>query len=481
MYTKLLSTIFLMGCGGVDKGKSGGDSGDAFTGFTFYQDVLPVIGENCQGCHNTDAPLGQAFPLETYSHVAAFAEVLLAKMQPEGDPVNAPFYMPPIYARESAECAPALPWKGAYKASQEEVDLFAAWIEEGKIEGDPASPASFTRPTVPVLEGATDQLSFKGSYEVPEPTDGGYDSFRCFALETEDGAVEFSDDIWLDGFEFTPGNDKVVHHVLIYTVSGLDTHLAGGLPSDTENNSWDCAGGVSRSDGTFDVGNVNLIYGWVPGSLPLSLQDGMAMQVSEGTGLVAQIHYNTLSASSSTADRTDWAKLAVRATSTPSREAYIRFFGVAGEGDSDQVDDPPFLVPEGSKGHVESYTESVPAGLDNRELRIWGFVPHMHLAGTAIKMNRTRTDGTEDCLFDVPRWDFNWQQFYVYDGDFKSLPRLAGNDQLKVTCTLDNTDDNPFLKEFLGGAVEGGVTLGEATEEEMCLVAVGLACEGLCP
>ena len=44
-----------------------------------------------------------------------------------------------------------------------------------------------------------------------------------------------------------------------------------------------------------------------------------------------------------------------------------------------------------------------------------------------------------------------------------------------------NTDDNPFLKEFLGGAVEGGVTLGEATEEEMCLVAVGLACEGLCP
>ena len=52
---------------------------------------------------------------------------------------------------------------------------------------------------------------------------------------------------------------------------------------------------------------------------------------------------------------------------------------------------------------------------------------------------------------------------------------------LKVTCTMDNTDDNPFLQEYLGGAVAGGVKLGDGTAEEMCLVAVGLACEGLCP
>lgn len=479
MNAKILWAMFLMGCADEDKGKT--DSGDVASGPTFYQNILPVIGENCQGCHNTDAPMGQAFPLETYSHVAAFAEVLLAKMQPDGDPAGAPFFMPPIYARETAECSPLLPWKGAYKASQDEVDLFAAWIDGGKREGDPDSPAGFTRPTVPTLEGATEQLGFKGSYEVPAPSDGVYDSFRCFALETEDGAIEFSDDVWLDGFEFTPGNDKVVHHVLIYTVGGLDTHIGSGLPSDTENNSWDCAGGVSRADGTYNVANINLIYGWVPGSQPLVLQDGMAMKLSEGTGVVAQIHYNTLSSSSSAADRTDSGTLALRAASTPSREAYIRFVGVASEGASDKVDDPPFMVPEGEKGHVESYTETVPLGVDNRDLRVWGFVPHMHLTGTAIEMSRTRADGTEDCLFDVPRWDYNWQQFYVYDGDFSSLPRLAGDDQLKVTCTFDNTDDNPFLQEYLGGAVAGGVTLGETTEDEMCLVAVGFACDGLCP
>lgn len=478
MHTKFVWALFLMGCG--DKVPKD-DSGDAAVGPTFYQDVLPLVGENCQGCHNSDTPLGQAFPLESYAHVAPFAETMLAKMQLDGDPDDAPFFMPPFYARETADCSPLLPWKGEYKASQDEIDLFEAWIESGKLEGDSESPASFERPSVPSLDGATDKLGFKSSYEVPVPEDGSYDTFRCFALQTDEGRVEFSENTWFDGFEFTPGNDKVVHHVLIHTVNGLDTHLAAGLSMDSENNSWDCAGGVSRADGSYNVGDYSLIYGWVPGSLPLMLQDGMAMQVPGGTGLVAQIHYNTLGTSADTADRTDLSKLAVRATGTPSREAYMHFFGVASAGGSDLVDDPPFLVPEGVKDHVESYTETVPINIDARELRIWGFVPHMHLAGTAIKMSRTSSDGEEDCLFDVPRWDYNWQQLYVYDGDFKSLPRLAGEDSLQVSCTMDNTDGNPFLQEYLGGAVKGGIKLGETTEDEMCLVAIGLACEGLCP
>ena len=450
-------------------------------GPTFYQDVLPVVGENCQGCHNTDSPLGQAFPLESYAHVAPLAEFLLAKMQPEGDPDDAPFFMPPIYARNTDECSPSLPWQGAYAASDEEIELFESWIDAGKLEGNPEEPATFERPAVPSLEDPTATMTFKGSYEVPAPTDGTYDTFRCFALEDEQGEVDFSDDTWLNGFGFEPGNDKVVHHVLVYTVSGLNAHLAGGIAEDSSNNSWDCNGGISRADGSYTIGAFNLIYGWAPGSLPISLQDGMAMQVPANTGLVAQIHYNTLSSSASTADRTDQSKLQIRATGEPSREAYIHLFGVAGVGETDDVDEPPFLVPEGASGHVESYTEVLPSNLDGIDMRVWGFVPHMHLAGTQIKLERIRTDGSLDCFMHVPRWDYNWQQFYVYDGSFDELPRLLGNESMKVTCTLDNSDDNPFLKEYLGGAVAGGVKLGEGTEEEMCLVAIGLACEGLCP
>ena len=479
MYRSIVIVGLLAACASADKDPN--DSAEPLTGPTFYQDVLPMVGENCQGCHNSDQPMGQAFPLESYGHVAPLAETLLAKMQPEGDPDDAPFFMPPIYARDTPECAPPLPWQGAYAASQDEINLFEAWIDAGKLEGDSERPATFERPSVPGLDGITDTLSFKGSYEVPEPADGVYDTFRCFALQNTDGLVQFSEDTWLNGFEFSPGNDKVVHHVLVYTVPGLDAHLAGGLPQDGENNSWECGGGVSRADGSYDIGGFNLIYGWTPGAMPIALQDGMAMQVPAGTGLVAQIHYNTLSASSSSADRTDASMLAVRETSEPSREAYIRLFGVAGAGDTDAVDDPPFLVPAGASDHVESYSEVLPASLEDIDMRVWGFVPHMHLTGTQIKLERTLADGSRDCFMHVPRWDYNWQQFYVYDGDFKDLPRLRGEDTLKVTCTMDNTDDNPFLQQYLGGAVQGGVKLGEGTEEEMCLVAVGLACEGLCP
>ncbi len=467
----------LFSCSSDEKARS--DDSD-LSGPTFYQDVLPVVGENCQACHNSDQPMGQAFPLETYEHVSPLAETLLAKMQPEGDPDDAPYFMPPTYARDTPECSPWLTWKGAYQASPSQLSLFSAWIDSGKLEGDPDEPATFTRPTVPSLEDATAELSFKGSYEVTKPSGGVFDTFRCFALEDEDGIVEFAEDTWVDGFEFFAGNTKVVHHVLIYTVSGLETHMAGGLTEDDGNNSWECAGGVSRADGTYSVGAFNLLYGWVPGGLPLTLHDDMAMRIPASTGLVAQVHYNTLSASSSSADRTDLSSMKIRATDEPAREARMRLFGVAGQGDSDDVDDPPFNVPYGVKDHVESYTEQLPS-FDSLDLRVWGFTPHMHLAGTSIKLNRTRTDGSEDCFIHVPRWDYNWQQFYVYDGDFEDLPQLRGEEQLTVSCTMDNTDDNPFLQEYLGGGVKEGVKLGEATEEEMCLIAIGLACEGLCP
>ena len=76
----LLSTA----CGGDEKTtETAASSPEA--GPTFYADVLPIVGENCQQCHNSTSPMGSAFPLEEYAQVKAFAPGLLAKMQPEGD------------------------------------------------------------------------------------------------------------------------------------------------------------------------------------------------------------------------------------------------------------------------------------------------------------------------------------------------------------------------------------------------------------
>ena len=452
-------------------------------GPTFYQDVLPVVGENCQACHNEAAPMGTAFPLESYAHVAPIAEVLLAKMQPEGDPDDDPFFMPPFYARTNLECATWLDWKGTYQASQTDVALFEAWIAAGKQEGDPDTPADFVAREVETLEGEDlVEVAFRGSYAVPAGSPGpdGYDSTRCFAVEAStDGQIGLASDVWVDGFEFRPGNPQVVHHMLAYTVPDLEARL-DEVVQDPASNSWDCAGGVSPVEGSVRFSDSKLVYGWVPGSQPLNLEDGTAIRLAAGTGLVLQLHYNTISVGSDE-DRSDLSTMLMRLAAEPEREARIRLFGVSGASDSDAVEDPPFLVPLGATEHVESYAEVLPDAMDTNDVRIWGVAPHMHLAGTSLKFTRTRTTGEEDCLAHVPRWDFNWQQFYVYEGGFNDWPRLGSGESLRVSCTFDNSEENIFLERYLDGPVADGMELGESTSEEMCLIAVGLACDGMCP
>ena len=464
----LLSTA----CGGDEQTTEAAASSPE-AGPTFYADVLPIVGENCQQCHNSTSPMGSAFPLEEYAQVKAFAPGLLAKMQPEGDSTD-PFFMPPFSARSTEDCTPEHDFKGIYQPTQDDLDVFAAWIEAGTPEGDPADTPEYTVPPVVTLPGEVETLTFSGEYTVPDADTAGYDTFRCFAMQLDNGNFSVDGTVWLDGMAFEPGNSRVAHHMLLFTVPNIQSHMASGLIEDPENNSWTCAGGVSRADGSYPLGQAKLAWGWVPGGLPLELGNGMGMRLEAGTGLVVQMHYNTLAAGDA---MTDQSTLLVRPMDElPEREAFFTLFGVASQGASDEVDDPPFEVPLGAANHIESYTEM----MGDEGIRLWGFIPHMHLAGTALKYTQVSADGSERCLVNVPRYDYNWQQMYAYDADWADLPVIEGGDALKVECTYDNSDANVMLEKYVGGPIAGGIRLGDGTSDEMCLVGVGLACDGLC-
>jgi len=208
--------------------------------------------------------------------------------------------------------------------------------------------------------------------------------------------------------------------------------------------------------------------------MPLELIEGMAMRHEAHTGLVVQMHYNTIS---NPDDRTDQSTLGIRAsTEAPDKEAWIELFGLASQEDSAVVNDPPFEVPLGAEAHIESYTETY----DDGDYRLWGFVPHMHLTGTALRMY-VQNESEDTCLLNVPRYDYNWQQMYQYDATWEGLPELSEGGSLTVECTYHNSESNVMLKEWLGGPVTEGVRLGKDTHQEMCIVAVGFACDGLCP
>ena len=39
--------------------------------------------------------------------------------------------------------------------------------------------------------------------------------------------------------------------------------------------------------------------------------------------------------------------------------------------------------------------------------------PHMHVRGKSFKYELELPDGTREVLLDVPRYDFNWQLWYM--------------------------------------------------------------------
>ena len=89
---------------------------------------------------------------------------------------------------------------------------------------------------------------------------------------------------------------------------------------------------------------------------------------------------------------------------------------------------------------------------------------HMHQLGQALSVRLIRQDGTEECLLDIPRWDFDWQQRY----EFEKAISIAPGDQLEVKCVFDNSQANQPVID--GKQVTSRhVQWGEGSLDEMCI------------
>jgi hypothetical protein len=88
----------------------------------------------------------------------------------------------------------------------------------------------------------------------------------------------------------------------------------------------------------------------------------------------------------------------------------------------------------------------------------------MHLHGHEEVLSIDRADGGEDCMLDVPAWNFHWQGSYTFSEPMVVYP----GDKLRVTCTWDNTAAN---QPVVNGVQQPPKDLnwGEGTTDEMCL------------
>lgn len=444
---------FAIACGGGDDdttspGASAGGAAGAKTtaSVTFHEHVEAIFQKRCQSCHHDGglAPFSLVKYDTAFARQGTIAQAVAART------------MPPWGEAPSAECAPKHKFTGDPTLTQDEMDTVAKWVAEGAAEGDPAKapkPISFEDP---VLQNPTDALTFQKPYEV---TASKSDEFVCFVIDPKLAATT-----WVNGVQIVPGNPLVDHHALVFVdPTGESKKLADA------DGKYPCFGGPKAAAG-------GLFAAWAPGVPASDFGDDIALEVPAGALFVLQMHYHPQETSS----QPDQTKVVLRRTEkAPKYLATTRLIGNSSSasgfikllpGPNDPASGPDFFIPAGAKGHTETMEFTIPKSLGSARLLSAG--SHMHWVGKNMRIKVRRPDGTEECLLQTPRYDFNWQRGYAYDAPIGELPVIEAGDTLNIQCTYDNSMDNLGVKKALEEkhlSAPVDVTLGEETLDEMCL------------
>lgn len=452
-----LTVVFSITAAATVVGCGTDDDGDDPTGPTWYGDVAPLLAEHCMGCHREGgvAP----FSMEDYDVAAPVAPMMLEAVEAG--------IMPPWDAASSDACAPRHDWKDDTRLSAAETQLLRDWIAAGtpagKVVDVPAPPEL-------ALGGVTHSMT----PSVPYVTTGDSDEFICYLLDP--GITRLS---WMTGLEVVPGNEKVVHHVVVMGYMPGPV-LNAAIGDNGIGQPFECSGGVVTQPDTYLMGV------WTPGSQPFETPANLGLPVPAGSLVLVQMHYHPGGA---TTNAPDASTVNLRLQTTRPINTYT--IGAAGNAASapqlqpgpNDRSVPEFRIPAGATGHTETMRFPL-SGLADGRFRLFAAYPHMHYIGVelSVEVEHPLPGGGVDteCLVNVPRWNFDWQRTYQYDAAVADLPSIGNGDTIVVRCSYDNSLANPFVRralEELGLQEPVEVLLGEESLDEMCLGMFGVVVE----
>ncbi len=373
---------------------------------TYHGRISRLLQQHCLECHRDGGigPFSLERPEDVVAHAGMIETVVSAGTMP-------PWFAAPQAATESDESArQPLVWANDRSLAAAARDELLAWLRGGRPLGNPAdAPAPHAFPDGWQIGQPDAVWEFSEPVAVPAT---GVMPYRYVTIETE-----LAEPKWVQAIEVQPGNPEVVHHVLVHV---------------------EPPGDAGRDRGRRERGGFWAAY--VPGQSVLDYPEGFGKLLPAGARLVFQMHYTPVGMA--TTDRTRLG--VVFATEPPRHE--VRVVGLA---------NGRIAIPPGAPRHREEATLRLPA-----DATLLGFLPHMHLRGTACRYELTRGDGRRRVLLDIPRYDFNWQLLYRYA---EPLPLQAG-DLLQFTAWYDNSAANPANPD---PAVT--VRWGEQTFDEMLL------------
>jgi hypothetical protein len=360
-------------------------------GPTFYQDIEPILANNCASCHQPgkSAP----FSLLTYEDVSKRGEFIAN--------VTASRYMPPWKADVAFQS-----YKNERALSDQEIKLIGDWVTAGMPKGKKKKGQS-TVTTIGVNHAPDLSIKMPSPYII---TSEGKDDYRFFNIPTN-----LPEDKFITRIEFIPGNARLVHHSRLMTDTSHKVRAINGLSANDP-----------------DIGEFEkyppldkFLYGWVPGNFPISFPAGTGKKLHKDTDIILNIHYSPNRRS----NQIDQSTINFYFARGPvDREVYS--LAIAEES----ISNPPFEIRANEKKTFYSSFGPIPV-----DISAIGVLPHMHYLGKTFKAFAITPNDSAIHLIKIDSWDFKWQDTY----QFSQLLQIPKGSVIIMEATFDNTSSNP--------------------------------------
>ena len=422
--TRMLAVVMAIGALSLIAAPSQANEGDV----TYYRDVLPIIQDNCQSCHQPEGQNlgGVLAPMSfmSYQETRPWARAIAHKVEARE--------MPPWYAS-----GPKGVFSNERLLTDAEIETLLTWVEAGAPAGDRAD-APAPRQFVESASGGWSLGTPDYVFKLDEPyhiEDDVYDlNISFFKTLTE---ADLPEDVWVRGWEFKTDAGTVGHHMCGF--------VRGPAPGERPIEE------VAAEEGAAGTGQ--LLTCIAEGAEAVMLPDGYGLRLEAGSTLTYNMHFHK--------DPGEGTGIRIQ----PEIAFFVEERPVQYKVVNNSIGNSAFEIPPGHPNYRIGMSRTL-----EEDIHVLTYWPHAHLRGSASRYTAFYPDGREELLLDVPHYDQGWQETYKY----KEPKLLPEGTRIDISFWYDNSPERAARYDFRSNESPGH---GPRTDDEMSLGFIGYAVE----
>lgn len=384
---------------------------------TYYNNIKSIIQNNCVSCHRPDGYA--SFSLAQYDEVVKRSKFIRLVVKEK--------IMPPWKANNHYR-----DFANNKSLTDSAIKQLILWIDNGCEKGDSTvNERNQSNSSAQKINTKPDLvLKMKEPFTVPAINENVY---ICYKIP-----FELAHDTFVRSIEFIPGNKSVVHHASYQVLEVADdVNLSAGPDYFIFN-----ADTLNRVKDDHDYRYFNLfspsgqppveLYhgGWLPGTTAQVYPKNIGFRLpKKGVLLIRNFHY-----SPTPIEQQDQSRFEIYFSKYPPK----RTIGFAAFKPKNPTPDGKWYI----KANDSNFHVHINVKFYN-DVSLLNINPHMHRLGKYFKAYAVTKNGDTIPLIEIPRWDFNWQEFYR----FKKMVKIPAGSVLHADAVYDNSTrnaENPY-------------------------------------